>query len=210
MRRQCNDKRVHLFLPLQIRPIEHILSNIQIDKAGEAYPSLAFRAQVVTLCLCLIHGGESCIEVQVLGLGRSVCCGCTRNLARLLSNVLVERHNHLSESILASRCINNPCLPGYTQLHFQHSVRHCTSVGPWNELCGTSWLSDVNVQNLNGRGCSCCTVSDSLQQPSPETHYHRAVSGSSDPIAPLYTDCSEGLLLCARRWWSDVPGNGQS
>jgi hypothetical protein len=172
MRRQCRDKRVRLARPLLIRPIEHIFSNILIDKAGEAHASLPLRTHIITLCLCLVHGGERCIEVQVLGLGRIVCCGCTRNPARLLCNIPVERHNHLSESILASRCVNNPRLPTQTKLHLQHSMRHCTSIGPWDELCGKPRLFYVNLQNFDSRCCSYCTVSDSLSQPSPKTHYH--------------------------------------
>jgi hypothetical protein len=172
MRRQCRDKHVRFSRLLLIRPIEHIFSNILIDKAGEAHLSLPLRTHIITLCLCLVHGGERCIEVQVLGFGRIVCCGCTRDPARLLCNVPVQRHNHLFESILASRCVNSPRLPGQTQLHFQYSVRHCTSIRLWDELCGKPRLSDVNVQNFNSRCGSCCIVSDSLTQPSPKTHYH--------------------------------------
>jgi hypothetical protein len=159
MRRQCSDKHIKLVLPLRRGTIEHVISNALVNKASEAYSSLALDLQNISLCLCLVHGGERRIKVQVLGLCRIVYVA-TRNPARLFCNVLVERHKHFSESILAASCINDPYLPGRTQSHLQHSVRNRTSVRSWDELGRTSGLSNVDVQNFNRRRNSCCTVGD--------------------------------------------------
>jgi hypothetical protein len=157
MRRQCSDKHIKLVLPLRRGTIEHVISNALVNKASEAYSSLALDLQNISLCLCLVHGSER--RIKVLGLGRIVYVA-THNPARLFCNVLVERHKHFSESILAARCINDPYLPGRTQSHLQHSVRNRTSVRSWDELGTTSGLSNVDVQNFNRRGKSCCTVGE--------------------------------------------------
>jgi hypothetical protein len=103
--------------------------------------------------------GRTSHKSQVLGLCRVIYVA-TRNPARLFCNVLVERHKHFSESILAARCINDPYLPDRTQSHLQHSVRNRISVRSWDELGRTSGLSNVDVQNFNRRRNSCCTVGD--------------------------------------------------